>query len=391
MTKLGSNIQKKEELKQTLQDMNAHIKELGNKKPSEYGRVNQAWDEFTKVAVSDEMVSLEDALKGMSALGKFVVDSIPHVITIISEDKTRNDIIAGKLDREGAIKRALGKDAQSFLSAKLIQSALSLGSNPNNSFSGDLFTIAVGINPGTSAVEFAIRNNHYNSVKTLLESKGDTNYLSHGSAPIHNAFGGYNRYLHREANEDILKEYLELNRKLIQDFVIEKTKDINIQNDLGENVLHVIARNNEPTPKETIDEIVKKKVDVNHKDMQGDTPLHVAANVGNSNFLRNVKGLGMDPNGKNNAGQTPLHLAALADEADCFEKLLALGADPHKKDLRGKTPFYYFENDKQILKYRVVKSPEDQKLKMEKKKEFLEKYREKLGVDKQAGRQLTSR
>ena len=390
MTNFENNHKKQEELKQTLQDMKMHIKELGSKKPSEYGKASQAWDEFTKVAVSEDNVNLEDALKSIATLGRFVVDSIPHVITIVNEDKTRKEITAGKLDREGAMKRAMGKDAQSFLSAKLIQSAIHMGSNPNNSFSGDLFTIAVGISPGSSAVEFAIRNNNYNSVKTLLDSKGDTGYLSHGSAPIHNAFENYNRYAAKGENEDVLREYITLNRKMIQELLIEKTKDINIQNNLGENVLHLIARNYEPVAKEIIDALSIKKVDGNHKDMSGDTALHIAANVGNENFLAKVKSLGMDPNTKNKAGQTPLHLAALADEADCFEALLKLGADPNKKDLRGKTPFYYFENDKQILKYRVVKSSEQEKLKIEKKKEFLQKYRDELGVVKQSGRQLTS-
>lgn len=380
---LDKKTEKKKELKKAYDEMSGHVKLLSDGNPHIYSKANKVWDSYTKGLSNN---NVDESIQVIAGLGKFVFDSIPHVITAVSEDKTKQDILDGKFTKQDVQKRIKGLDAQSALTRNMIKSAVTVGSNPNNNFAGDLFSIVVGVSRGSSAVEFAIKNNSFNGVKALLDTKGDTDNLSNGNAPIHNAFGYYNRRVDpNEKNADLLQYYMLANRKMIQKYVVDKTKDVNIQNSLGENVLHVIADNERLNVdnKDIIDELVKKGVDVNHKDMNGFTPLHVASNVGNSKFIDTLSDYNVSLEAKNKYGQTPLHIAALADEADCFESLLKMGVNPNKKDIRGKTAFYYFENDKHILKIKHVKDQKSELEKAEKRSEIIKKYKDTLGVNVQ--------
>lgn len=383
MTNLDKKLGKKIEVKKSYDEMTGHFKMLSDSNPHIYSKANKVWDSFTK-GLSNNNVN--ESMQAILGLGKFVFDSVPHVITVASEEKTKQDILDGTLNKKDIQKRVMGSDAQSFLTRNLIKSAVSIGSNPNNNFAGDLFSILVGVSRGNSAVEFAIKNNSFNSVKALLDTKGDVNNLSNGNAPIHNAFGYYNKRIDEtEKNADMLKYYILANRQMIQKYVVEKTKDVNIQNSLGENALHVIADNDRTNTvsKDIINTLVENGIDLNHKDMSGYTPLHVAANVGNSSFINNMLDYNVSVEVKNKYGQTPLHIAALADEADCFESLLKMGVNPHKKDIRGKTAFHYFENDKHILKIRHVKDQKSELEKAEKRTKIIKKYSNTLGIKQQ--------
>lgn len=383
MTGLEKKSQKKGALNKAHNGMTRHVKMLSDNNPHIYSKANKVWEAFSEGLYND---NVKESMQAITGLGKFVFDSVPHVVTAVSEDKTKKEILEGKLDKEAIKKRIVGADAHAYLAQKLIKSSVALGSNPNNSFAGDLFSIVVGVSRGNSAVEFAIKNNSFNSLKALLDTKGNTESLSNGNAPIHNAFSYYNKMVdEKEKNSELLKYYISANRRMIQKYVAEKTKDVNIQNCLGENVLHVIADdfNLDIRNKEIIDTLIKKGADVNAKNISGYTPLHVAANVGNDRFIKIMSDYNVDLQAKNKYGQTPLHIAALADEADCFESLLKKGINPHKKDIRGKTAFYYFENDKHILKTRIVRDQKTMEKKAKKRSEIIKKYKNMLGQQKQ--------
>jgi hypothetical protein len=369
----------KEEFSGILNGMIRSAKLIEKKEPENYNGLDKTLKNFVKDS-SFESTNIPNKDNPMGALGsiKFVWDSIPHVITVITEKKTRNEILEGKLSRDAAIKRAFGKDSQSFVSSKLIGSAIKMGANPNKEFSGDMFLILSGLSKGTSAVDFAIKSNNYNSLKTILNSKGDVNTLNSGFAPIHKIFDVYDDAENdiKKPNGNILKEYIELNRKLIQTLVIQKTKNINLSSDLGENAMHFLAYSRS-LDKDIYKALIERNININQMDYKGNTPLHVAANVGNKDLVNIFKNEPINPNLKNKEGMTPLHIAALSDEADIFEKLIKMGANPNIKDNRGKTPFYYFENDKFMLKYRIVNSKEKEQEKKDKKDAFISKNREK--------------
>lgn len=378
MNNLNKNSSQKEARK-ALSSINNHVKSLKESDPNGYNDLEKVWNNFVSNLGKNSAIKVAGTV---GVLGKFVVDSIPHVITAVSEDKNRTDILKGEITREDAYQRVIGRAPEAMVATALIKSSVAMGSNPNAPFSGDLFKIVIGLSPGTSAVEFAIKKNNYNAVKALLNTKGDTERVGNYNAPIHDAFGLYEgSYDRREKNADVLRDYIQYNRELIQKLVIERTQNVNVKNVLGENALHVIARRNEEVDVNIIKQLVNKGINLNAKDNSGDTPLHIAANVGNVKFIDAMRNFTVDATIKNNKGFTPLHIAALADEADSFESLLKLGAKLYQKDLRGKTPLQYFENDKNLLKYRVVKDQKSEEHKQIQKEKLLEKYKHAVKLD----------
>lgn len=366
--------QQKQEFLSEINSLKSFTNLIEKKNPKVFNGASKTLDKIYEISFKD--TPNDNFNKDTLNFGRFVIDSIPHLLTITHENKTRKEIINGSLDLNRAIKRANGEDISSFINAKLIETAINIGSNPNTPNGGDFLKIALGYDSGINAINFAITNNNFNALKTLIKSKGNLNISTNGDYPIHHAFSRLIEPIYdRERNGDILKKYVDHNRDLIQNLIIDKTKDIHVKNALGSTILHEIAMSRTKVNPAILHKIFNMNPDVNSKDHTGSTPLHIASNVGNLYFINMLSNKKIDINSKNKNGLTPLHLAALANESDCFDKLIKLGANPNILDSRGKKPFYYFENDKHILKYRIVLPSKEEAIKMEKRNKYIEEHR----------------
>lgn len=383
----------KVETSQELRDFKNHI--VSNGETEENKQLNNSWNLMGKSLRSDKEVdSDENLFDAVKFFGKFTLNSIPHAVIGISENKTREQILTGKLNREQMYNRAVGKDSHSQVASKLIKSALNMGADPTDPISGDVVKFIVGLG-SQSAISYGIQRNNYNGIKTLLNSGLDADRKVDGFAIIHTIFNNYidhndtiNMKLAENKNKkdgpgkseidpkcmELLKEYVKLNRNLIQKLAINKTKDINVSSDLGENAMHYLATSNDHD-KEIFKMLVDRGIDLNKKNYARNTPLHTAATYGNTFLINEMKGTIANPNIQNKEGMTPLHIAALANQSECFDTLVKMGADPTIKDNRGKTPFYYFEHDKFLLKFRIVGSAESERNKQEQVNKYVKENR----------------
>ncbi|MBF2759492.1 MAG: ankyrin repeat domain-containing protein, partial [Ectothiorhodospiraceae bacterium AqS1] len=74
--------------------------------------------------------------------------------------------------------------------------------------------------------------------------------------------------------------------------------------------------------------------------LDGQTPLHLAAEAGNTAFVKSLLDAGEDPNAPNKNQSTPLHLAAWRGHIDTIKALINSGADPSARNEYDWTPLH---------------------------------------------------
>ena len=120
--------------------------------------------------------------------------------------------------------------------------------------------------------------------------------------------------------------------------------------------LHIMTENNQLTLAKALtdrlksdglvkelDTILRKTV---LKELEGQRPrhlsaIHIAALVGNTEMVKFLVGLGVDPNTTNNKKDTPVLWAARGNHLETLRQLIEFGADLNLENDKGSTPLYW--------------------------------------------------
>jgi ankyrin repeat protein len=324
----------REELLQIVEDLDRYTMKLKSTNPEISKDVMDVWQKFINF-IRDDVPNY---------LSQHALNTVPHVITLLSELKTRNDIKNGKLTLAQATTRAGGWDKESFVSARLIDIAVSCGSNINSLQAGiPLRTI------GLPALHYASYINNYNCASTLLSRGSKTDILcKKENIPLHYAFSNDNQLVVKdtEPNADLLREYIAVSSQKMRKLLIEKTKDLNTTSKNGFTALHYIASSNTSNDKVSPNMLIEKGASPNIKDNFGNVPLHLAATNGNNNLVQVLAKFKANLDIQNKDGRTPLHMAAISNKTATYDKLIELGCNPEITDKYGKKPMQYVVNQK---------------------------------------------
>lgn len=189
--------------------------------------------------------------------------------------------------------------------------------HPTPSLANDKTTIDKnGTTPDSSALFEAIRNNQFDTVKSLIKQGVDTEAKTGG--PL------------RLAARD--------NRRIIACLLIEAGVEIDPCDACGNTPLHIAAAYGHT---ETAHALIDAEANLTAKDKNGKTPLHLAALHKKDKTVQMLLEAGADPKAKDGYGRTPLHDAARSRDAASILLLLAKGADTEIGDDRGKTALDY--------------------------------------------------
>ncbi|XP_008216084.1 ankyrin-1-like [Nasonia vitripennis] len=131
--------------------------------------------------------------------------------------------------------------------------------------------------------------------------------------------------------KEVIKE-LNVKRKEILQILLKNNADVNVQNHIGQTILHFIAGINKEYDdhlKEVAAVLVlARKANVNARDKNGLTPLHIAAKLGRLKLVEIFLKFNADVNCTIDSDQsTPLHLATLYQQINTINILLQNDAD----------------------------------------------------------------
>lgn len=352
-----NRMQKQLQTKKVLGEFSQVMHSLENKNKRQFFKAVKLWDAFSDGLVNDRIRKNMDEIV---YLGVFAEDALLQVITIAHEYQTRKDIAAGKVDAKLLGKRIQGNDMQGAIVSKLIEKAVSLGANTNNFHMAHPYCVTSDMSKASSAIEFAIRKNNFWLVKLLVEPKKSIDHIHVIKPLLHLAFSEYEpidnaweqNFLEKHSEKNKIREaYTKINRRFIQNYIIDKIKEANVLNEKLQNVLHVIACQGESVDIPTMKNFIQKGLLMNQRDALGETPIHIMARSGDIRNVETLKFFNPDWNVRNYAGKTPLHVAAMAGNAEMFAKLRSFGADASIMDFQEKTPFDYL---KRVLKEREI-------------------------------------
>lgn len=319
----------KEELIQALDEMNRFVSKLENKNMMK--DLVESWHKFVKYITDDVPQYMK----------KHTVNTIPHIISFVSEMKNRQDIIDGKLNLKQALKRASGSDIMSFLQSRLIDVAIQIGSDINSKDCG-IPIKSIGL----PSLHYATLQNNYNCASTFINRGANVvQACKHGIFPLHYAFiNEKNQHLNDCSNADILSEYIKENSKKLRSLLIEKNTDMNLRTKNNETALHY-AMLHGTNDFSSLDLLFAKGASANVQEKYGNTPLHVCSfksNIEHMSFLAKYKA---NPNIQNSKGCTPLHWSARKKDKTAYDYLITMGADKNIKNNVGITPWEYLERD----------------------------------------------
>ncbi len=321
------------ELMESLDEMDKFADSLKSKYDDDTNQILDAWKKFVKYIKEDIPFNLK----------QHVLNTVPHVTTLLSELKNRSDVKKGALSKECLSKRVNGWDSHSFITSRLIDISLKLGADINSTYAGIPFK-----SMGMPAIHFAAYMNNYNCQSTFVNRwAAIDNSCKKENHPLHYAFMN-NRDLtlkKKTPNYELLKEYYRLNATKTQTQIIEKTKNVNIQGKNGNSVLHIIAKQKQIENTKSIDLLFEKGLDVNQKNNKGLAPLHVATISSSFKAINLLSERNANFNIQDKQGRTPLHYAYMYDRELLAKELIKLGCNPNAKDKFGKKPIDYLERE----------------------------------------------
>jgi ankyrin repeat protein len=110
--------------------------------------------------------------------------------------------------------------------------------------------------------------------------------------------------------------------------MLSHTKNEKIEK-LAKEMIEAVKNGNEQNVKHKLKKLSaeKAKLVVNYQNEQGDTVLHLAARNGHLKMVEQFLTCGANPNLKGHFGETSLHCAAFANHVEMIQKLLEAGAD----------------------------------------------------------------
>ena len=145
-------------------------------------------------------------------------------------------------------------------------------------------------------------------------------------------------------------------------FLMEIGANIHVEDDNGQNALHIIAMNQLNGNDENLrlaKILIAKGAKLNVQDSQGRTPLHIAASTRSPNhelielFLKS----GADPNARDQIhDSTPLHYAGIYHDKKMFRTLVQAGGDPKLKDIGASMAQDLYDNPKAVQRRPIVES-----------------------------------
>ena len=123
-------------------------------------------------------------------------------------------------------------------------------------------------------------------------------------------------------------------------YMIEKTKDLNLNSEKGKTLLKVAAKKG----RKDIYELLTNGIsDKNPADKNGDTPLHDAAEVGSLEMCKFLIENVDDKNPSTYYGCTPLHLAVMNGHLEIVRLIIKTGVNK-SPIFEGKTPLDFVRN-----------------------------------------------
>lgn len=350
------------ELMETLQEIDEFANSLKDKQNDKVDEIIDTWKKFVRYIKEDIPLNIKN----------HILNTIPHVISLISELKTRSDIKNGTIEVKHLSKRVGGWDRHSFLTSRLIDISVQIGADLNSKQAGIPFK-SLGV-PSTHYASFI---NNYNCLSTLVNRGADIECTcSKENSPLHYAFSNDKSLYVKKGtkNEDVLREYYRMNSRKIKNFLIEKIKDINVKGNSGNTVIHVISNNKHFNDFESFNLLINKGVDLNVVNKKGNTAMHTAAINGNIELIEYFIHKNANPNVQNNEGKTPLHFAYLYTKTRNVDKLIALGCDPSIKDKYGNRPKDYLDRDDNYEKRDTLNTNSKIKLLLNRSRETIQAY-----------------
>lgn len=184
----------------------------------------------------------------------------------------------------------------------------------------------VGHNKESSPLLEAVRNNHLEFAKFLLDHGAQIDYVDdERNSVLHNAaFWG--------------------TAKLAQ-FLIENGASVDATNKYGDTPLHFAANNG---ANDIVKLFIKKGAEIDAVGTKSNTPLFNAVKLGWLDVVRTLVSNGANVNMKNYKDNTPLHYAAANGSFEIIDYLISKGASPRAINYDGKTPVDYALDDNTV-------------------------------------------
>jgi ankyrin repeat protein len=333
---LEKSIENRKDVKELLlifDDVSNFLSDINKRSDDVYLDIIENWKKFVKYITSD--------IPGY--ITQYTLNTIPHIISYISERKNRKDILNGKLTMAEAIRRADGWDQESFLMSRLLDISITLGADINSLSGGIPFK-----SRGIPSIHYASYLNNYNIVSTLINRGADVNIkCNFQKLPLHYSFINEKSldYYKENPNSPILRKYITTNSEKIKKALINSTKDINSIDKNHKSALHYASSSTLFRKGDALNYLLSNGSNPNLKDLKGNTSLHCAAIKNNYKFIPILLNYKANINSLNMDGQTPLHLAVINNNPKIINQLVELGADKNIKDNYGKTPFDYLKNE----------------------------------------------
>lgn len=216
---------------------------------------------------------------------------------------------------------------------------------------------------GTSALHEAVRNNHVDMLRVMLEKGADVNLTQDapadaGNTPLHIA-GIYGRAeaarLLLDAGADDTMQNVAgetpahlavMKKKFGGDLqarervgVLEALEHVDLERNDGKTPLMLLQYLDINTIMEVMPVLLEKGADASHADAAGNTALHVAAQQHSyKGIVKELYRAGADISAVNAEGVMPLHLALRYGDQESAIFMIKKGADYNRADNRGVTP-----------------------------------------------------
>ncbi|MBU0485876.1 MAG: ankyrin repeat domain-containing protein [Proteobacteria bacterium] len=218
-----------------------------------------------------------------------------------------------------------------------------------------LFAFSKAFVGSTSLSERAKEANYLSIGKLLLARGANVNHQGNNKlAAIHYLIKApepiefIELFCEHDANLDlqggrgitILRQFLDLNRLDIADFLLAKGADINSDSiDLVRYLRESDRSNNPKNNDSVVNFLLANNFDLNKQKKANTLPLIYAAETGNIEYFEKFISLGADVNLKDLAGKTPLFSAVQGGNLEIVKILMASGAEVNSKNKEGLTSF----------------------------------------------------
>lgn len=216
---------------------------------------------------------------------------------------------------------------------------------------------------GTSALHEAVRNNHVDMLKVMLDKGADVNLTQDapadaGNTPLHIAciYGRAEaaRLLMERGADDTLQNVAGetpahlavMKKKFGGDLqakervgVLEALAHVDLERNDGRTPLMLLQYLDINSVMEVMPVLLEKGADAGHADAAGNTPLHVATQQNSyKGIVKELFRAGADVNAANADGALPLHFALKYGDQESSIFMIKKGADYNHADNRGVTP-----------------------------------------------------